>query len=106
MNISFEERKGRRDVRSSGLFIPAPMTFEMRARKRVDESTLVPKPAPDTMVVKHGQSNGSFPDPPCADESGGFQVFRETNDLVNQLVAPKASPRRWRRQFSRYAEDT
>ena len=38
MNISLEERKGRRDVRSSGFSTPAPNTLESRARKWAREA--------------------------------------------------------------------
>ena len=57
-----------------------------------DESTVVSKPVPDAIVVEDGQSDGSFPDPPCADESDWGKVFCETNDHLDQLVTSKAGP--------------
>src|ERR1700753_3602167 len=38
MNICLEDREGRRGVKSLGLSIPAPMTFESRLRKLVREA--------------------------------------------------------------------
>ena len=46
-------------------------------------------------VVKDGQSDRGFPDPPCTDESDRGEVFCEADDLLNQLVAPETGPRRW-----------
>ena len=76
----------------------------MSARGRelvaTEESTVLAKLLLDPIVVEDGQSDRGLPDPPCADEGDWSEVSRETNDLVNQLVASKAGPRRWGRGFS------
>ena len=38
INISSEERRGRKGVRSSGFSTPAPMTLDSRARKLAGEA--------------------------------------------------------------------
>jgi hypothetical protein len=57
-----------------------------------DESTVIAKPGLDAIVVKDGESDGCFPDPPCANEGDGFEVFGETNELLDQLVASETGP--------------
>ena len=66
-----------------------------------DESAVVSEPPHDAVVVEDSQSDGSLSDPSCADESNRGEIFCETDDVVDQLVAPEADPRRWGRQFSR-----
>ena len=67
-----------------------------------DEPTAVSKPLPDSIAVEDGQSDRRFPDPSCTDESDWSEVFCETNDLFDQLVASKTGPW-WRgRGLSRY----
>ena len=51
-----------------------------------DEPTVIAEPFPYTIVVEDRESNRSFPDPPGANKSDGFQVFGETNDFLNQPV--------------------
>jgi hypothetical protein len=72
---------------------------EMSARSReliaTDESTVLAKPFLDAIVVEDGEGDGCFPDPPCTDESDGFQVFSESDDLLDQLFASETGP--WRR---------
>ena len=66
-----------------------------------DKSTVVSKSSLDVIVVEDGQSDGRFPDPAWTDQSEWSEVFSETNDSLNQIVAPETGPW-WRgRQFSR-----
>jgi hypothetical protein len=77
-----------------------------RSRKLVttNKSTVVTKSFFDSIVVEDGEGDGCLPDPPRTDESDGFQVFGEFNDLFNQVVASETVPGRRRRQFAeRYA---
>ena len=60
-----------------------------------DEPAVIPKPFLDAIVVKDGQGDGCFPDPPCTEESDSREVFSETNYLVDQFVASKTGVR-WR----------
>ena len=46
-------------------------------------------------MVENSESNGRFADPSCTYESDGFQVFGESDDLLNQIIASKTGP--WRR---------
>ena len=62
-----------------------------------DEPAVVSKPLLDTIVVEDSQGDGCFPDPPRTDESDGCEIFSETNDLVDQLVASKTGPWWWGR---------
>ena len=48
-----------------------------------DESTVIAKPFLDAIVVEDGQRDGCLADPPGTDESDGFQVFGEVNDLLD-----------------------
>jgi hypothetical protein len=51
----------------------------------------------DPIVVEDGEGDRRLPDPPCADESDGFEVFCESDNLLNQLVTPETVPGgRWR----------
>ena len=66
-----------------------------------DEPTAVSKPLPDSVVVEDSQSNGCFSDSSCADEGDRNEIFCETDDILDQLVAPETGPW-WRgRQLSR-----
>ena len=68
-----------------------------------DEPAVFSEPFLNAIVVEDGESDGSFPDPSCTDESNWGEVFCETDDLVDQLVPSKAGPR-WRgRGLSRRA---
>ena len=62
-----------------------------------NKPTVVSKPFLDAIVMQDSQSDGRFPDPPCADESDWSEVFREANDLRDQLVASNTGPWRWGR---------
>ena len=73
----------------------------MRGRSRelvaADESTVIAKPFLDAIVMEDSESDRSFPNPPCPDKSNGFEVFSESNDLVDQFVTSETGPwRRWR----------
>jgi hypothetical protein len=72
---------------------------EMSARSRelvaADESTVIAKPFLDAIVVEDSEGDGCFPDPPCTDESDGFEVFGNSDDLLDQLPASETGP--WRR---------
>ena len=62
-----------------------------------DESTVISKPLLDSVVVEDGQSNRCFPDPSWTNEGEWGEVFCETDDLLDQIVAPKTGPRWWGR---------
>jgi hypothetical protein len=70
----------------------------MRARSweliAADESTVIAKPGLDAIVVEDGESDGGFPNPSCTDEGDGFEVFGETNELLDQFIASKKVPGR------------
>ena len=57
-----------------------------------DESSVFAKSSFDPIVVKDGEGDGCFPDSPCTDESDGFQVFGESDDLLDQFIAPETMP--------------
>jgi len=67
-----------------------------------DESTLIAKALLDAMVVEDGHSDRSLPNPTGTDESEWGEVFCETDDLIDQLVAPEQGPRWSGRQFTGY----
>ena len=67
-----------------------------------DEPTVVAKPLLDAIVMEDGQSDGCFSNPSSTDEGHRGEVFRETNDPLNQLATSEAGPWcRWGR-FARY----
>ena len=66
-----------------------------------DESTFVSKSLLDVVVVKDGQGDGRFPDPPWTNESNWGEVVCITNYPLDQAITTKAGPW-WRgREFSR-----
>jgi hypothetical protein len=67
-----------------------------------DEPTVMAKPLLDAIVVEDGQSDGGLSNSAGTDESDGREVFCETNDLLDQLVASKDGPRRLWWGFSGY----
>jgi len=67
------------------------------------EPTVVAKPPFDAVVVKDGQNDGRLADPAGTNKSNWGQVFCETDDLLDQLVASKEIPRRRGWEFSGYA---
>ena len=58
-----------------------------------NESTVLAKSLLDPIVVEDGEGDGRFPDTPRTNESDWFQVFGESDDLLNQLVTSEAAPR-------------
>jgi hypothetical protein len=75
-----------------GIFNPRTDDFgesgeEMRKRSwdliAVDESPVITKPFLDAIVVEERESDRSFPDSPSTDESYRFEIFGESNDLLN-----------------------
>ena len=54
-----------------------------------EESTVVTELMFDAMVVKDSEGNGCFSDPPCANESNRFEILGESDDLLDQCVAPE-----------------
>ena len=65
-----------------------------------DESTILAKSFPDPTVVEDGESNSCFTNPPCPNKSDGFEVFGESNDILDQLVASETVARRWWRRLA------
>jgi len=76
----------------------------MSARGRelvaTDKPTVGSKSFLDAIVVEDGESDGRFPNPPCADESDWSEIFCEANDLLDQILASETSPWWWGRRFS------
>ena len=69
-----------------------------------DESTLVAKPLFDAMVMEDIHGDRSLPNPAGTDESEWGEVFCETDDLIDQLVASEENPRWPGRQFTGYGK--
>ena len=73
------------------------MTARGRELVATDEPAVVSEPFLDAIMVEDGQSERCFPNPAWTDESGWSEIFSETDDLLNQLVASETDPRpRWR----------
>jgi hypothetical protein len=71
------------------------------------ESSVVAKPALDAIVVKDSERNRCLPNPPCTDESEGFEIISKASDVLDQCIAPETSPgRRGRRLSNRDAIET
>ena len=68
-----------------------------------DKPAVVPETLLDAVVVEDSQGNRCLPNPPWADESDWSEVFREANNLLDQLIASATSPWRWGRKFTTYA---
>ena len=62
-----------------------------------NESTVPAKSFFDSLVVEDGEGNRCFPDPSRANESDGFEVFSESDDVVDKLVTTETVPRCRRR---------
>jgi hypothetical protein len=73
-----------------------------RSRKLIaaDNPTVLAEPFFDPLVVEDSERNRRLPDPPCTNESDRFEVFGESDNLLNQFLAPEAVPRGWGRQFT------
>ena len=61
-----------------------------------DEPAVVAEPCFDAIVTKDSQGDRSLANPAGTNEGNRREVFYETDDLVDQLVASKEDPR-WRR---------
>ena len=59
-----------------------------------NEPTVDSKPLLDAVMVEDGQSDGCLPNPPRTDERDWSEMFCEANDLLDQLLASEAGPRR------------
>ena len=70
--------------------------METRSGKLIatDESTVFSKSFLDTRVMEDGESDRGFSNPPSTDESNRLEVFGETNDLLDYVVAAETDPRR------------
>ena len=66
-----------------------------------DESTVLAKPFLDPTVVEDSERNSCFPNSPRPNESNGFEVFGESDDLFDQLVTSEKVPRGRRRRFTK-----
>jgi hypothetical protein len=62
-----------------------------------DESAVIAESVLDAIVVEEGESDGGFSDSPCANKGDGFEVFGETDELLDQLVTSKTCPGWWGR---------
>ena len=80
----------------------------MSARGRelvtADKPTVISKLFLDAIVVEDGESDGCFPNSPCADESDWSEIFCEADDLLDQILPSETSPRRWGRRLSACAK--
>ena len=70
------------------------MSTRGRELVAADEPTIVAEPFLDVIMVEDREGDRSFSNSWCADESDGLKVLSEFNDLLNQVVASKTSPRR------------
>jgi len=68
-----------------------------------DEPTIITESLPDAIVVEDGQSGARLADSAGPDESEWGEVFRQADDLLDQLAAAKVGPRRWGWRFSNHA---
>ena len=79
--------------------------MSQRGRELVaaDEPTIVAKPLLDAVVVENGQGGGCLADSAGTDEGDRDEVFRETDDLLDQFVSSVEDPwwRGW--GYARYA---
>ena len=54
-------------------------------------------------MVEDSQRDGRFPDSPRTNESDRIEIFGKTDDILDQLVAPKTCSWGWGRGFTRCA---
>ena len=66
-----------------------------------DKPTILAEQFLDAIMVEDGQNDRRFANPTNTNESSWSEVFYETNDSLDQLVAPKV-PRRRGWMFTRY----
>jgi len=62
-----------------------------------DEPTILAEPLLDAIVMEDIQSDGGLADPANTEESDWTETFCQGDNLVNQIVTPKAGFRRWGR---------
>ena len=71
---------------------------EISARGRelitADESTVVAEPMLDPVVVEDGEGNRRFSNSACTDEGDWGEVFGETDDTLDKLLASETGSRR------------
>jgi hypothetical protein len=65
-----------------------------------DKSPVIAKSIFDPIVVEYSEGNRRFPNPPRSDESDGFEVFCESDNLLDQLVTPETVPGGRGRRFT------
>ena len=76
------------------------MSARGRERIAADESTVIAELSLGVYVVEGLEGDGSFPEPPWADQSDGFEAYDRSDDLIDQPPAPETDPWRRGRQFS------
>ena len=63
-----------------------------------DEPTILAEsPVLDPIVMEDSQSDGRLSDPASTDQSDWTEIFRQSHDLVDQIVTTETGFRRWRR---------
>ena len=65
-----------------------------------DEPTILPELLLDAIVVEDSQSDGRLSNPASTDQSDRSETFRQSDDLVDQIVTTEAGSQRWGRQFA------
>ena len=82
------------------------LSQEMNARGReliaADESTVVTEPLLNPVVVEDGEGSRCFSDSTCTDEGDWGEVFGQTDDTLDKVLASEAGPRRLGGQFSKW----
>ena len=68
-----------------------------------DEPAAIAKPLFDAIVMQNGQSDGCLANSAGTNERDWSEVLHQTNDLLDQLVAPIEDPGWWGWGFTRYA---
>ena len=66
-----------------------------------DKPTIVTESMFNAIVMGDGQGDECLPDPAGTNESGGCDVFGQTNDLVDQLATCETDSRCRRRRLAR-----
>ena len=79
---------------------------EIGARGReliaADESTVVAEPLLNPVVVEDSEGNRRFSNSACTDEGDWDEVFGQTDDTLDKLLASETGSRRLGRQFSKW----
>ena len=59
--------------------------MDTRCRELIttDESPVIAVLVLNAMVMENSEGDGRFPNPPCTNESDGFKVFSETDNLFD-----------------------